>query len=482
MIVFEKAKRLLLSVLEFCERMNIVLSQDEGEIVNYALETPKFAIKECELILNLISQEETSNKNRTFKFWIDKTYGKKYYVAAALAENAIGIKEKDADCWEIEFDGTQIREIELMEYMFSESGSKYPYAWEYVRDYLIKASILSRLQFRGKKFLEDELEENGYDSHITHCLFYDMSKAIRRIKKDIVDELYSQMAKEGRLTPRWKNEYHLYSLINSMCGGATYQYHVEWLGQQSFDIYLEKLSVAIEYQGEQHYEKREFFGGKEGLEKNIERDKRKKELASENGVRLLEWHYSVPVNEENVAVFLEANGIPYKMPERTVAPSAIDNVSIMAPVRSITKEKKSTRPKAKCESKYVIRKYDLEGNYLQEYETAGKAAIDVNLSETSIGKCLRGERKSSGGFLWRKELRVNLPRKISIDDNKVESKVKKEALPIPIIQLTKEGEIVATFVSIRQAVMTTGIESKGIRDVLNGKRKTAGGYVWKKQT
>ena len=123
--VFKRAEELLQSVFEFCEKENIVLSKDKSEIVDYALETPDFAIKECELILGLISQGETCDENRTFKFWIDKTYGKKYYVAAALADNAVGIKEKDSDCWEIEFDGTQTDEIELMEYMFSEEELKY---------------------------------------------------------------------------------------------------------------------------------------------------------------------------------------------------------------------------------------------------------------------------------------------------------------------------------------------------------------------
>lgn len=48
------------------------------------------------------------------------------------------------------------------------------------------------------------------------------------------------------------------------------------------DIYLPKLNVAIEYQGAQHYEPIEFFGGQEAFERTIERDKRKKELCEKH--------------------------------------------------------------------------------------------------------------------------------------------------------------------------------------------------------
>lgn len=40
--------------------------------------------------------------------------------------------------------------------------------------------------------------------------------------------------------------------------------------------FLEKYKIAIEYQGQQHYEAVSLFGGDEGLKYNQERDRRKK--------------------------------------------------------------------------------------------------------------------------------------------------------------------------------------------------------------
>lgn len=48
-----------------------------------------------------------------------------------------------------------------------------------------------------------------------------------------------------------------------------------------------------------------------------------------------------------------------------------------------------------------------------------------------------------------------------------------------VSQYSKEGELIATFESIREASQTTGISDKHISSVCRGLRKTTGGYVWK---
>lgn len=57
-----------------------------------------------------------------------------------------------------------------------------------------------------------------------------------------------------------------------------------------------------------------------------------------------------------------------------------------------------------------------------------------------------------------------------------------EQLPanrVPVIQLTKSGKFVADFESGLDAYDKTSICH--IHDVCNGKRKTAGGYIWKRR-
>jgi len=60
----------------------------------------------------------------------------------------------------------------------------------------------------------------------------------------------------------------------------------QWLGRQHFDIWMPNWKIAIEYQGIQHFEPVEFFGGEEGFKKTVERDKKKMNLSKRHGVKL----------------------------------------------------------------------------------------------------------------------------------------------------------------------------------------------------
>ena len=61
----------------------------------------------------------------------------------------------------------------------------------------------------------------------------------------------------------------------------------EWLGRQHLDIYFPDLNIAIEYQGLQHYQPVDYFGGEKGFSATKERDKRKYNLCKKNGCQLL---------------------------------------------------------------------------------------------------------------------------------------------------------------------------------------------------
>ena len=66
-----------------------------------------------------------------------------------------------------------------------------------------------------------------------------------------------------------------------------YQKRFKWLGRQSLDFYLPDYNVSIECQGGQHFFPVEHFGGDKGFKNTLERDKRKKKLCEENGIKLL---------------------------------------------------------------------------------------------------------------------------------------------------------------------------------------------------
>lgn len=70
-----------------------------------------------------------------------------------------------------------------------------------------------------------------------------------------------------------------------------------WLGNQRLDIWLPARMVAVEYNGKQHYEAINFFGGLEGLRKQQELDMRKAALCVENCVRLFVVRFDEDMDE-----------------------------------------------------------------------------------------------------------------------------------------------------------------------------------------
>ncbi|SFP20664.1 hypothetical protein SAMN05216343_104102 [Oscillibacter sp. PC13] len=109
--------------------------------------------------------------------------------------------------------------------------------------------------------------------------------------------LLLKMESEGIKVSKWKSEVEMFVLIGKHYPDSIYQYHSKWLGQQSLDVYVPSLNTGFEYQGRQHFEVVEYFGGEEGLKAAQERDARKKKLCEEQGVALVYWGYDEPVSD-----------------------------------------------------------------------------------------------------------------------------------------------------------------------------------------
>lgn len=88
---------------------------------------------------------------------------------------------------------------------------------------------------------------------------------------------------------RWKSEKSLFDVVKKHFKDFDILRHAQpiWLEPQHLDIFLPELSLAIEYMGEQHYRPVEYFGGTEGFEKTIYRDKRKAEICKKVGINLV---------------------------------------------------------------------------------------------------------------------------------------------------------------------------------------------------
>ena len=56
-----------------------------------------------------------------------------------------------------------------------------------------------------------------------------------------------------------------------------------------------------------------------------------------------------------------------------------------------------------------IYQYDLEGNFIQSYDSTSEAGRAVGTPHTNIIKCLQGARQTAGGFQWREEYEEHIP-------------------------------------------------------------------------
>ena len=120
------------------------------------------------------------------------------------------------------------------------------------------------------------------------------------IWKDDVKELQSQMVADGIIVSKWKSEQTLFTLVKKEYPDALFQFRPYWLEPQNLDIYIPCINVGIEYQGIQHYESIDFFGGDEAFEYRKKLDARKSRLCAENGLRLLAWPYTDDISAKNL--------------------------------------------------------------------------------------------------------------------------------------------------------------------------------------
>ena len=428
----------------------------------------------------------TSNEKK-YKFFIEADYNIDYYRIAKLADNALEVSVNDNNSgFFVTFSSMQVEELELMHKIQSSIIAAKEYSIpEQKRKPTAEKDLLNRVRsdletlspnyyiFSTIDKLRSVLWEiNGY-SHIYTNLLLSLIKNYHNTLNERLIALYSQMAKEGRIQTKWSSEYKLFILISSLIGDAVYQYRADFLGAQSYDIYIPSQRIAIEYQGEQHYMPVEHFGGEDSHQSNLSRDERKRQLSAEHGVNLFEWRYDISVNRENVLHFLEQNGISYSLDLATQKPCG----SVMAPVieppakKNYVSKNKPREPKL---SKEVIRKYTVDGVFLEEYSTIVEAAINNNIGQASIQKVLSGVRNTAAGFQW---IRVKRDSdRESIQPVSIRQQVESTA----VIQLDFNGNVIATHNSLSSAAKAISADKKNISTALDNPKRSAGGYRWRR--
>lgn len=144
------------------------------------------------------------------------------------------------------------------------------------------------------------LSDNGYN-------FNDYSDY--RSAKVLVQQRYNKLLKEGLASPKWVSEYSMYHLISKYYEDAIYQYHSDWLGMQSLDVFVPSINTGFEYQGIQHYQPVNFFGGEDGYKQRLILDNKKKEKLKEHNIHFIEWKYNEKISKIVLKTKLKEIGI-----------------------------------------------------------------------------------------------------------------------------------------------------------------------------
>lgn len=169
----------------------------------------------------------------------------------------------------------------------------------------LNKSLQSWKRVRRKKRLEEHLS-------------YYLTQAYFRDKDDAWDyaDLLKEKAEKGQLTcfekikysapkNKWVSEELVYRIVKRIYKNhkVIYQHRPYFLkssigGQMSYDIFITGLNIAIEYQGKQHFEPVDFFGGEENFKELKKRDEEKRLVSEKYGIKLVYINYWEKITPE----------------------------------------------------------------------------------------------------------------------------------------------------------------------------------------
>jgi|TARA_B110000902_G_C14200683_1_gene547616 hypothetical protein len=117
--------------------------------------------------------------------------------------------------------------------------------------------------------------------------------AIRNKASSLLREAENEYRKNigaKKIGEAWISETELFYKLKTHFSDFEVIHHgkPQWLGRQHFDIWIPDLNCAIEYQGQQHDQPIDFFGGEKAFKQNQQRDRRKREKAVANNITLIE--------------------------------------------------------------------------------------------------------------------------------------------------------------------------------------------------
>jgi hypothetical protein len=176
-------------------------------------------------------------------------------------------------------------------YTFENDGQLYTFPLEYYEQFFLNNSKSKKTwdwyNTSIGKTLGNSIDKfgNASDSFVKVAIREKASTLLREGENEYRNNIGAK-----RIGEAWISETELYYKIKNALPAYEVIHHGKphWLGRQHFDIWIPDLNFAIEYQGLQHDNPVEYFGGELAFLHNKKRDLNKKVLSEKNNVTLIE--------------------------------------------------------------------------------------------------------------------------------------------------------------------------------------------------
>lgn len=131
-------------------------------------------------------------------------------------------------------------------------------------------------------------------------------------------------------------------------------------------------------------------------------------------------------------------------------------------------------------NKLSVLQYDLEGNFVKEYESTTAAGKALGVAATNIWSCClgfsKGKRKKKvqivNGYTFRfKKDYPDVPSRIDLNITNLNKR--------NVLQFSLDGVFIKEWESVLDAERGTGTRESGIRQVCYGKYRQCNGYMWR---
>lgn len=134
---------------------------------------------------------------------------------------------------------------------------------------------------------------------------YALSRRVRAVRRSVEMEIERRLRLHFGFPPRGKtlnNETVLYLICKAVFAPHTVERHARpaVLVGLTLDIFIPDERIAVEYQGQQHFEPADHLGGEKHFRMTLRRDRRKARLCRDNDIALVYFDVSDKLTEEYV--------------------------------------------------------------------------------------------------------------------------------------------------------------------------------------